>query len=53
MALGAIFDQFRTPDEGEPRLQLLGATVNDVAIADDMFVPSVVSNNKHVKAIFE
>ncbi|KAH8701276.1 putative cytochrome P450 [Phaeosphaeriaceae sp. PMI808] len=53
MALGAIFDHFKTPDEGGPRLQLFGATVNDVAIAGDMFVPSVVSGNKHVKAIFE
>lgn len=52
MAFGAIFDQFRTLDGGEPRLQLLGATMNDVAIAGDMFVPSVVSNNKRVRAAF-
>jgi len=52
MALGAIFDQFKTTDEEGPRLKLFGATANDVAIAGDMFVPSVVSGNKHVKAIF-
>jgi cytochrome P450 len=53
MALGAIFGHSLSSDEGESRLQLLGASVQDVAIAGDMFVPSVMSGNKRVQAVFQ
>jgi cytochrome P450 len=48
MALGAIFGHSLSSDKGGSRLHLLGASVQDVAIAGDMFVPSVMSGNKRV-----
>ena len=51
MALGAIFDRFKSLNEGGLQLQLFGARVDDVAITGDLFVPSVVSGNKYVNAI--
>jgi cytochrome P450 len=54
MALGAIFGRISAAGDGGPRLQLLvpKASLKDVEIAGDMFVPSTKSGNKHVKACF-
>ncbi|KAE8383477.1 cytochrome P450 [Aspergillus bertholletiae] len=53
MALGAILGRFPVTDRG-PRLQLLDneASLRDIEIAGDMFLPSTKSGNKHIKAVF-
>ncbi|KAI0911296.1 cytochrome P450 [Ustulina deusta] len=55
MALAGVFGQFPLGDDEGPRLELLkGAdTLKDVTIAGDMFLPAVLSGQKHIEAVFK
>jgi hypothetical protein len=54
MGLGAIFSRFTASDDG-PQLQLIDpvASVADIELAGDFFVPATKSGNKKTKVHFQ